>query len=73
MAFEYTTGCEHGRADERRRIATAMRRKARAHERLAGLRANPRAWWHSPPFARYHEGAADALTEMAERIERGEP
>lgn len=73
MAYEYTTGCEHGRADERRNIVAAIRRKARAHDRLAGLRSSPalRQWWDWD-LARYHEGAADALEAMAERIERGD-
>lgn len=66
-------GRNEARADERRNIVDALRRKARAHERLSGLRCSPalRQWWDWD-LARYHEGAADALETMADRIERGD-
>lgn len=57
----------------RDRTVAALRRKARAHERLSRLRSSPalRQWWDWD-LARYHEGAADALEAMADRIERGD-
>lgn len=58
---------------ERGAIIARLRRKARAHERLARLRKSPalRQWWDWDR-ATYHEGAADALEKMADRIERGD-
>lgn len=61
----------YSRRDERSYIIARLRRKARAHERLAGLRKSPalRQWWDWD-LARYHEGAADTLVAMADELER---
>ena len=58
----------------RDRTIAALRRKARAHERLSRMRSLPsmRTQWWDWNLVRYHEGAADALETMADRIERGE-
>lgn len=66
------TACYSVRATRDRTVA-ALRRKARAHERLSRLRSH-----HGPTsyfdqwLSTYHEGAADALETMADRIERGD-
>jgi hypothetical protein len=60
------------RADERCGLVAALRRKARAHERLSQLYgASERSKWHDTRLAHHHEGAANALKAMADRIERG--
>lgn len=60
-------------ADGRTRVVAVLRRKARAHERLSRMRSHrgPRKYFNAG-LATYHEGADDALTEAADRIERGE-
>lgn len=51
-------------------VTTRLRRKARAHERLSRILIA----FHGggARTEAYHEGAADALEAMAERIERGD-
>lgn len=60
-------------ADGRTRVVAVLRHKARAHERLSRMRSHrgPRKYFNAG-LATYHEGADDALTEVADRIERGE-
>jgi hypothetical protein len=62
-----------GAAEATARIVRLMRKKARAHKRLARMRCNPHLMrWSDSELGHAHHAMASALRTVADLIERGE-